>query len=632
MYIDDYISTIDSEKTDLIASIKQVSNDIFSNIQNHFRSARQINGLIVGDVQSGKTGKMLGVISRMADNGYRLFILLTTDNIDLQRQTFRRVKDALPNFNVLSEKDEALFHPENLLKPYVIVLKKNAKVLKKWKNLIVSTEVCRGLFLCIFDDEADATSLNTKVNQGGISPINKTLSEIKDTAVATVYMEVTATPQAVLLQTENSGWQASFVNYFRPGNGYLGGNYFYTDPVSPCVRFTAEYEIEDVIGGDDLLCPEGLRNSLNSFLVVCAYKKIKGELNCNFLIHPSAQVYIHDKFVNRVQEELNLLTQSTLDEGFDDMLKEAWNDLFTTYSALPDYAQIKENVISILENMDINIIPLNSKSFVCRDSENPDALDLSKGFNIVVGGNTLGRGITFPNLQTVYYCRTAKTPQADTFWQHSRIFGYDRISGLIRMFMPESLYNMFVELNHANEILKTQIVNGTNKVELIYPRYIRPTRKHVVQQDALNMIYGCVNYFMREPINKHTKEIDDLIIKYSSLESVVVSKDIVIQALNLTDNNLESDFETNRFISCIEALVGKHDDTKFRLIVRIDRNISKGTGTVLSENDRKLGDKFENEVVLTMYRLNGQVEQGWEGKPLWLPNIKLPNNFCFYTI
>lgn len=62
----------------------------------------------MGNVQSGKTGQMLGVISDLADKGYRVFILLTTDNVDLQRQTYNRVKDALTTFTVLSEGDVVL--------------------------------------------------------------------------------------------------------------------------------------------------------------------------------------------------------------------------------------------------------------------------------------------------------------------------------------------------------------------------------------------------------------------------------------------------------------------------------------------------------------------------------------------
>ena len=81
----------------------------------------------MGNVQSGKTGQMLGVISHLADKGYRIFLLLTTDNIDLQRQTYNRVKSALTSFTVLSESDVVLFNPHNLIKPIVIVLKKERK-------------------------------------------------------------------------------------------------------------------------------------------------------------------------------------------------------------------------------------------------------------------------------------------------------------------------------------------------------------------------------------------------------------------------------------------------------------------------------------------------------------------------
>lgn len=54
-----------------------------------------------------------------------------------------------------------------------------------------------------------------------------------------------------------------------------------------------------------------------------------------------------------------------------------------------------------------------------------DSEQYETGCNFVIGGNTLGRGVTFPGLQTIYYTRTSKNPQADTMWQHSRMFGYD---------------------------------------------------------------------------------------------------------------------------------------------------------------------------------------------------------------
>ncbi len=630
-YIDTYIQTL-CNNIELQKSVLSSSEIIVNAITEKFKFCKQLNGLLVGDVQSGKTGQMLGIISRMADQGYRFFVLLTTDNIDLQRQTYKRIKEALPTFNVLSERDEVLFRPENLSQPYIIVLKKNGSVLRKWRNLFIATNACKGLCLAIFDDEADAISLNTKINKRSVSPINKVLTEIKNTAIATVYIEVTATPQAVLLQTEKSGWKADFVKYIKPGSKYLGGDFFFSEEVSSNIIYTNEYELGDVTDDDDVLCPLGLKESLRSFLLNCAYKKVRGETNCNFLIHPSYRINIHSKFVKIVQEELNLLVNSTTDINFEESFYEAWLNLSSTKKNLPSLSILLEIVISILENTEVIVIPLNSKSFICRDSRNPDALDLSKGFNIVVGGNTLGRGLTFPNLQTVYYCRTARVPQADTFWQHSRVFGYDRDPDMVRIFIPESTYHLFVELNKADNLLKKQIESGVDMVELIYPHGIKPTRSNVIKKDELNLLYGCVNYFTQEPLGINIDSVDKIVLKYVDKDSVLSDKETVIKILELLDNHQSNDFDTLAFISCIEAMCIKNKSLKFRLIVRKNRNISKGTGTLLSEKDRLLGDKYKNEVVLTLYRLTGLKEQGWLGKPLWVQNIKLPHNICYYNI
>ena len=52
---------------------------------------------------------------------------------------------------------------------------------------------------------------------------------------------------------------------------------------------------------------------------------------------------------------------------------------------------------------------------------------------------------------------------------------------------------------------------------------------------------------------------------------------------------------------------------------------------MLSPTDRLLGDGFNNDIVLTMYRLVGSADKGWDGKPLWMPNIKFPGGICFYN-
>ncbi|WP_051525040.1 DEAD/DEAH box helicase family protein [Segatella albensis] len=255
MYHNQYISKIDN--AELVQTINVTSASFIQRINENFDINRQLNALLLGNVQSGKTAQMLGIISAMADEGYKIFLLLTTDNVDLHRQTYNRVKNSLSGFNVLNEKEESLLTQASLIKPTVVVLKKNSRVLSRWKNHLLNTNICKGLFLVIFDDEADASSLNTLVNKDRVSTINKRLSEIKASAANTIYIEVTATPQAVILQTSMSGWRPKFVYYFKPGDNYLGGNYFYPKTQSLNTIFTPDYELDSIIEGGDVICPIG---------------------------------------------------------------------------------------------------------------------------------------------------------------------------------------------------------------------------------------------------------------------------------------------------------------------------------------------------------------------------------------
>ena len=630
MFFENYIAKINN--AELVTTITETANVFVQKIESNLLTDEQLNALLLGNVQSGKTAQMLGIMSSLADKGFKVFIILTTDNSALQRQTFKRVQNSLEGFNILNEQDETLLTTSTLRNPTVIVLKKNASILNRWKNFFLNSEICKGLPLVLFDDEADAASLNTLINKKRVSTINNKLRDIKLTAAAVVYIEVTATPQAVLLQSQQSGWKPKFVYYFKPGSKYLGGNYFYPKVQSLNTIFTPEYELDDVKSGNDIVCPWGLRQSIMSFLVNCAHRKIKHDENCNFMIHPATQISTHNSFVEIIQEHLNLLQNSTEERAFDTSLKEAWTNLQQTKPDLEDFEDIKNAVIEILDNTEIIVIPLNSKSFICRDENNPDALDLSKGFNIVIGGNTLGRGITFPNLQTVYYCRTSKTPQADTLWQHSRIFGYDREKQLVRLFIPQSLYTLFSELNTANDILINQVERGIANLQIVITKHIKPTRKNVLDKEYVSMICGGVNIFASSPSCINTASIDKLISSYATEEIVEVESDTLLKILDLLVLESITDFNKDKYIACINGLKAKRPQVKCKLIVRINRDISKNTGTMLSPNDRKLGDIYHKDIVLTMYRLKGERDKGWNGKPLWMPNIKFPDDCCFYDL
>lgn len=121
--------------------------------------------------------------------------------------------------------------------------------------------------------------------------------------------------------------------------------------------------------------------------------------------------------------------------------------------------------------------------------------------------------MTFPQLQTIYYCRVAKSPQADTMWQHARMFGYDRDPCLLRVFMPPKLFKLFSDINRTNNSIIKQIENSSNgcDIKIFYPTGLKPTRKNVLDKKAVGIYSGGVNYFPFYPVNKDVASIDMLL-------------------------------------------------------------------------------------------------------------------------
>lgn len=580
--------------------------------------------LLEGNVQSGKTSHLFGLICAAADEGFKLFVLLTTDNNLLQQQTLYRVRKDLPDFCVCGESDEYSFITNAMKRPAVIVLKKNSRVLKRWKNNFSSSHFCEGNPLFIVDDEADAVSLNTLINRGRQSSVNKNLEEIINTASSSIYLQVTGTPQALLLQSYQSGWHPYFTHYFLPGENYIGGNDLFPYDCPPYVILTDNQEAKELLRDDEF--PEnGLKRAVLYHLVSSAEIFLKGGTVSNFLIHPSVKTDQHEKFAGKVGEYLNEILES-IDESFvSSAFAEAYDDLASTKPDITPFDVIMKNINLMLETEGVNILVINSRNSF------EDNIKYESGVNIIVGGNSLGRGITIPKLQTTYYCRVAKNPQADTMWQHSRMFGYDRDLGLMRVFIPPMLYKLFAEINAANNSIISQIEKGRpEEVNIHYPSRLRPTRKNVLDDNIVKTFAGGVNYFPFNPENRDISILDKILLPFE--------EDTYSVNLRLFEEILENiisesgDWDPDDFKGFIQTIRTENPSAQGTLIVRRSRDIGKGTGTLLSQTDRSLGDSFTDSAVLTMYKITGNTDKGWSGRQIWIPNIKLPGRDVYYCI
>ena len=621
-YLKRYLDHVGSGNPDLKQAIQRTVDSIIPQYISNFSFMEHMVGLLVGDVQSGKTSHMFGVMCAAADEGFMIFILLTTDNILLQQQTFERAERDLYGFCICGENDYLKFQQNNMEKPAVIVLKKNARVLNAWKNNLASSNFCAGNPLFIVDDEADAASLNTQVNRKGQSTINRNLEAIKKTTSSSIYLQVTGTPQSIFLQSITSGWKPSFIYYFRPGKGYIGGNFFFQDELPPYVILTDDNEASDILIDDEL--PEnGLKTALIMHLLTSAHIMHNGGDVCNFLIHPSMKTNLHKGFAEKIGEYLNEIVYSCDDEDLRSAFKSVYTNLKKTKTDLIGFDTAYKYIIQRLKDDGVNVLMLNSVSSYEENRQ------YDKGINIIVGGNSLGRGVTFPQLQTIYYCRVAKNPQADTMWQHARMFGYDRDAELMRVFMPPKLFKLFSDINRTNNSIIKQIESGRNGIDIkiVYPTVLKPTRKNVLDKKIVDIYTGGVNYFPFYPVNTDVAALDELL---SSFEDDVysVNMKLIIQVLEMVSSEI-NDWNQKAFIGFANSLIAENPSEQGMLIVRRGRDIAKGTGTMLSPNDRRLGDEYPEYLVLTLYKVIGN--KGWNGHQLWIPNIKLPGNNVYYS-
>lgn len=609
-YLKTYLNTIAERGNQKLAeSILKTAENVGNQYIKQFSFCSHEIGLLFGNVQSGKTGQMFGIICKAADLGFPAFVLLTTDNVVLQQQTLERVKADLEGFCICGENDSGLFIENRLMQPTIIVLKKNVRILRLWANVFASTGFMKGNPLFIVDDEADAASLNTLVNRGRQSSINRYLDSIKNGSSSSIYLQVTGTPQAVLLQTMQSGWHPYFTYYFAPGDSYLGGDFFFPkSEKADCISYLEEIE-------------EPEKHVVLRHLAVSSQILAAGGSVCNCLIHPSVRQAVHSRYERQINEALSWC-RDNINDAFRAELEKEYASLSPQKSEKADFDAIYSTAKDLLQNDNVKVLVMNGRNNITSD-------EYSSGSNIIIGGNTLGRGVTFPALQTIYYTRTSKKPQADTMWQHSRMFGYDRDPGMMRVYIDEPLYKLFSDINATNNSIISQIENGIEHIRVFYPEGLNPTRANVLDNQKVFLLSGGTNYYPFNPENDSIEALDRLLAPFDESEP---SYQVNLRLMKEIFSHITSDedFNIKSFVSVLDTMLAERPAAQGILIVRRGRDVAKGTGALLSPNDWRLGGSFTDQVVLTMYKVTGR--KGWNGRELWVPNIKLPSNTVYYDV
>ena len=225
----------------VVGSMDKVSDAIVDYLGDPTREneSEQRRGLIIGDVQSGKTINYSGIICKAVDAGYRTIVLLTGTTNDLRRQTQIRIDEAFVGVdsNLMNEEANRLtpigvgvHNPDPSLRPYafttaakdfnkpmarnlsmnlsqgqgerpmLFVIKKNTSVLKsllewiKKHNQNESNKINNSVLM--IDDEADYASINTKAEDEDPAKTNFLIEELLNVFRFASYVGFTATPYA----------------------------------------------------------------------------------------------------------------------------------------------------------------------------------------------------------------------------------------------------------------------------------------------------------------------------------------------------------------------------------------------------------------------------------------------------
>lgn len=204
------------------------------NPKDSFDGTRLTRGLIIGDVQSGKTATYSGLICKAADAGYKVVILLAGITESLRQQTQERIDEGIIGYTIKkqhkseirervgvgktnhqinaspftscvtdfvssSDKIATSLHSQNSL--VLFVVKKNVSVLQKLYNWLKELNLDPiynyvDVPMLLIDDEADNASVNTRKDETDPTRTNKLIRKLCNLFKNATYVGFTATPFA----------------------------------------------------------------------------------------------------------------------------------------------------------------------------------------------------------------------------------------------------------------------------------------------------------------------------------------------------------------------------------------------------------------------------------------------------
>ena len=469
-------------------------------------------GLIIGDVQSGKTSTYIGFICKAADAGYKVFILLTGTIESLRKQTQERVEEGFIGIDMsasttggkrvgvgldnqpiramaLTSRKGDFAGDSNRIavalsdkNAVVFVIKKQKNVLTKLKDWLVTlnADPVTGKIdmpMLMIDDEADNASINTSKSKEDPTTINKLIRELASVFSVSNYVGFTATPFAnVFIDPETTEkmetqdlFPENFIvalpspsNYISPSRIFAKNGEFHSqliyitdagreedDGYPFYFKHKKEWE-------DDL--PESLTDAIYTFYLANALRDLRGDSkeHRSMLVNISRFVKVQ-KLIKSEIENIHAnayraikfnLSHDFSESMLDPVLKRIYNNWEKQYTSTEFNW---DQVVDVLFSSIANI-----QIKVVNSSKSSEKLEYPKNESlrvIAIGGLALSRGLTLEGLIISYFYRNTCT--YDVLMQMGRWFGYRKnYEGLFRIWTHKASARWYAEIAEATDKLK----------------------------------------------------------------------------------------------------------------------------------------------------------------------------------
>lgn len=490
--------------------------DLLSNPKAEFDFQRR--GLVIGDVQSGKTSNYIALMNKAADAGYRVIVLLSGTIEKLRRQTQGRVDEGFvgldstafnrdknnvlvgvggidPSINgwavtsttsdfntgTASRLSGQLAHVQV---PVVFVLKKNKTVLERlesWLRIYNANPVTKkiDLPLLLIDDEADNASVNTAGTEDPTA-INKNIRKILRLFSKASYVGFTATPYANIFIDPDSTQEMldddlfprDFIYALEAPTNYIGATRIFPEDGkfhymlkdnSDCENYVPIKHKKDFIPGR---IPYSLSQAVASFMLANAIRDLRGQTKKHRTMMINISIYIDvqkriaeqlDRYVREMQREIKnyyMTGKNALLYASFALLKDVFDEHYSGVEF--SWEQVQRALHEAVAPIVVRYVNGGNAAKNLNYDE-CDEKDGQEGLRIIaVGGYSLSRGLTLEGLCCSYFYRNTK--MYDTLMQMGRWFGYrPHYEDTCQVWINPDAVKWYSDIAEASEELKGEV-------------------------------------------------------------------------------------------------------------------------------------------------------------------------------